>query len=84
MNRKQRRQMARLDRLPRLARPQAQTPDRFADLFAKAVQHFQAVRHCSRRWSLSAALLAIQSISAACITLALSPQIGRPEIAVDT
>ena len=84
MNRKQRRQMARLE--PASAFRQASSPsaERVADLFARAVQHFQAGRLVEAMELYQQALLADPKHIGSLHHLGLvAIKIGRPEIAVD-
>jgi tetratricopeptide (TPR) repeat protein/SAM-dependent methyltransferase len=84
MNRKQRRQMARLE--PASASGQAASPSSrsVADLFAKAVQHFQAGRLVEAMELYQQALLADPKHIGSMHHLGLvAIKIGRPEIAID-
>src|SRR5687767_4391312 len=84
MNRKQRRQMARLE--PASAFRPASNPSaqRVADLFARAVQHFQAGRLIEAMELYQQALLSDPKHIGSLHHLGLvAIKIGRPEIAVD-
>ncbi|MBX9773191.1 MAG: tetratricopeptide repeat protein [Xanthobacteraceae bacterium] len=84
MNRKQRRQMARLEPASALRQTSSSSAQRVGELFARAVQHFQAGRLMEAMQLYQQALLADPKHIGSLHHLGVvAIKIGRPEIAVD-